>query len=472
MANILPYSSEVRTRSYDELLYKIFLAGACNRAALFSLSVSKDMTYYNISKALRNEHIRIGEYKEKYGVRTRSQKFFVITGRGVAYLSTRSLNAFVPYLPYSIKTVIPFEDNHSNSIAFATRCGNTLLMALHIDASLTEYIYAGEPLSVFVRDGQVGGVSVEDNDSFPDEFEDVNNLWDNAVFDTGGGELMAHEEALITGRGSSHLSTIKKESYQRMVDSLECAPQVECGKALYFFARKEMHDRIKQQGEAVNIAYGSYTGMLVSKEKSLLLYHAKHDGMAWNNTAEMRNIATMRQFSNLCSPWPNVTFHNACAALLIYDPKNFKDILLNKWNKRKTGTVIGKHYQEMYLVPLGVDGESLLQEIMFSDIASKSIAQAKEKFGLIENGEKMASVFPLMKGNHLVFNGATMSYRTISVALKLIQAAKERGEELSFFIVCYAWQQRYYYALWPDTPFFVIDQPAITFPNYHSEAIN
>ena len=480
-----------RLMFYKAILRKIALAGAISRAVLYDGEKSDKTVHYILDKAVKNKHIEIREYREIYGERIRSHKYYSITANGLEFLRLNDDTDWCRSIPDMKATYVAIfpEDRRQAAIAFNTRCGNSMLFAMSAGAALTNFVFTGQPDENIITSNQVK----EEKPESPDEekwweqindvdMEDFTEEETGFILDSFEGmdalglfdeiqpesteftegyevdELCEAEgdyQSLMRSRTKS-LADIKAETFVNMA----LAPDEEWfpgARDILFFPSKEIKRSLlgSESVKYTDFAYGQYTGLLTCATSSMIIYHAKHDGIGWSDRVEQKDIKTMRQFSVKCSPFDNIGYGKIYGAILVYNAKNFADIVNNKWEKRKVGTSIGKSFDTMHLIPLSTYGNNLMAWLLTNSQNERteyedSIAQAS---GLSMNKGSFHKVFRYMDGNTVVMNGMEMDIKKIQG----VQVVKKKSGEFDFKVLCFRWQENYYHTLWPNVPLIYAD---------------
>ena len=481
----------VRSPFYAEVLKKVFLAGAVNKVALMDEGMSEQNLYYILRKAIGNGHIGVRTYKEIYGKRNRIHKYFIITAKGIEFLRMNDDEYWCKSLP-DVKgcSVITFQnDRRQPALAFNTRCGNTMLFAKQMGAYFTDFVFTGEPdekVITLKRSQQEQQVS----DAAEKWWEDIDDVDMEDFSDEEQGYILEAEEAIQAlglydeeqpeatefmdeyyedddadmdalgepeqKRTAKSLPDIKVEAYRRMC-SEENSEWCRESKDIIFFFAKEIKKSLlgSEEVKFTDFAYGQYTGLLQTNEQSIILYHARHDGIGWSDRVEQKDIKTMRQFSMRCSPYDNICFGKIHGAILIYNEKNFSDIINNKWGKRKTGTSIGKTFDSMHLVPISLYGKNLMSWLLTNSTEDRlSYEDSKaEEIGLELYKGAFSKMIRYKDGETLVVSGAEMDIKKLGG----IKMAQKKLGCFDFGVLCFRWQESYYKTLWPEAHIYFID---------------
>lgn len=474
MAVTRKYNLTVREKTYVLTLAKLFLAGSCTRYTLLPASLTENAGFVLVNRALRRGDIRIGQYREKYGNRYRDQKYLALTEKGLAYLRSQSALSWLSHIPADLGYVIPFPNTNPDTIALVSRSGNALLMALEAGASLTDFVFTGEYGGILCQpQARTGGAEASQEEDF-DPYEEYGGgeVWDEVAVieeegagnldETGEPKLPPKDSGGSQGRRGTYLSEIRKATYlDALAGNLDFGAMPPCQTGtppVYYFPRAEVKLALAQAGPVGDIAYTKMTGILCHPERSIILYHAKHDGFGWLNVMERRDVHSACRFSSYCSPYKNITVETARAAILIYGSKNFGDILRNKWRKRSAGTELGKIYKAVNLIPLGANGAHLLRDILAGNLDATVDRVARETYHATPNTGPMKRSFPYLINGTNVFVGADMDYKRISLTMRALdRQEKQTGTRPTFVVLCYRWQMAHYNNLWPGVPFYPLD---------------
>ncbi len=484
-----------RLKSYNDVLDKIFIAGAVNKNALFNPSISQRQINGIINTALENGHIDERIYIEYYGKIKRKHRYYSITAAGVNFLSKQKTKSWYRYLPSNLNYISNLHPSRKqNEFAFDTRCGNTLIFAIMMGAHISDYPFTGviHPTADDFLEGFVpapemsdeeyrwwetldsqGENSViddevitpeyidlladEDSQSYPDNWDDELFTWEP----TSG--TSAEETAKPKAKRANSYREIKSLFYHELISNGRGIDELLTTehKNLFFFASKEMRNILLNSGigKYSDFKYSQFTGILVSEQMSMIVYHAHHDGIGWADRIESTDIRTMRQFSVKFSPIDNVRRNNIHGSILIYDKKNFADIVNNNFEKRKKGTVLGKSFDTMHLIPISDYGVQLLLWIMMNSPDSKRRYINATVNKLYPTWTINLSVYHKLfafKDMHdvFIFDGTDFDARK----MQYINKEKEKTPSLSFKVLCFEWQEPYYKELWPQVELCFIDK--------------
>lgn len=458
-----PYTLNRRLANYNRTLADLFLAGACSQSALFTSARKQSATYASIQSAIKRGHIRCGQFKEIYGVRYRLQKFLTISEKGLAYLSQQKGESWFKFIPTDTGVVIPLFDRHNDRVAVASRQGNIILMAMHMGAAVTEWVYNEDvitPLKGQPDETDGAGdyeLDEEEDFDFSDEQSDEVEFippkeLEEAIFVDTALEavdwLTDYEDTK-----STPLPTIRKNTYHRAIAMGEVVVDTE-DKELYYFPRAEMKARVEKAGRVVDTRFCQSVGALVSSTKSLLIYHARCDGMTWTALGQKNDQRLARQFSVYCSPYDNYTHQNNHAALVVYNAKNFRDVLFDTKNKRSAKTEIEKAFQSFHIVPLSPDGTNLLHQIAISDINTFSRSVLLDRFHATKTEGVFGKPCPFSVEGRPIFNGIPMEMNSILLMNTYLQ-----NNSAHFAILAYPWQVDFYTHIWGEDLMFLLIDP-------------
>lgn len=460
------YVLKERNKSYNSLLFQLFMAGACSRSVLFSPDLTKANIYAVVDKAIKQGHVREGQYREKYGDRFRFQKYLSLTKEGLAYLRSQTFLPWLPYIPQDIPSLTPFPNTNVETVTSTTRSGNSLLMALKAGASITPFFYTGQPdpsLKIRIAEQAAGEPSYDPItfDEYQDGYDDEAELelYERKERSREPGDTSLAPDEAKSRRGVC-LTKVRSDTWNRAtVNGCPVLAPYHPG-CTFFFSRREIRAMLEAANMVGDMKYTKFTGIICNPDTSIILYHAKHDGFGWLNVMERRDSATARRFSTVCSPYDNITTKTVRAGVFVYNAKNFGDIIRNKWHKRSKGTVLGKTFQAVNLIPLGPEGAQLLSALLNNslpgivDEAATAIYHATPT----PTNDIMQTTFPYMLNDAYLFDGSDMDYSKISRAIYLLeQHEKRRGHVPPYIVLCYRWQMAHYNNVWPGVPFYPID---------------
>lgn len=151
----------------------------------------------------------------------------------------------------------------------------------------------------------------------------------------------------------------------------------------------------------------------------------------------------------LISPYPNLLPGKSYAGMIVYNEKNFCDIMKNKFNKRKPRVKFGSRYNAIYVLPLAELGGILLKNwlLAYSPSDRNTISQdiATKGYGMkYSRDANLRKSFLFLDKYGPVFIGVDMDLVSIMRANQTIQANDIR----EFSILCFPAQVDYYRKLW------------------------
>lgn len=441
--DILGSSKRKLSPEYIQLLETIFLASACDRRVLYDGQTSRQNISGLIKKALTNGHITEVSYKEIYGHRNRKHSFLSITAKGVACLSICGTKAWCKFLPSDPNISIVRRDRRGDSLAYASRCGDIFVLMKNLGATYSDFVLSGEPsdASWLIPKSRLEELAEEDGDIYNLASDD----YESSLYDIGIIEALEDD---ASQEGTS-LDDIKREAYAAM--KLVTAPShtIEQGN-LYFFPFKEIRKMLMEDGSgSFDFSYGQYMGAVFSEKVGLVLYHAKHDGISWARGADHRDIKIMQRFSAKYSPFNTIMKSQAFAGVVVYNEKNFADLVMNKFEKRKPGVVMGKDYNIMHALPLSEYTPEFLSQwaLTFTPgerrgYIHKEIADLYELSYVAD--PMIRKCIPYQGEMGLVADGTNMD---------IIQAIAQykmycEGVLKELTVICFPWQETFYEKLW------------------------
>lgn len=442
------------TEAYMELLETVFRVEACDRRALYDGRRTRQGTTALIRKAISRNHIKVSEYTETYGQRNRRHKFLTITGEGIACLQQHGKRVWCQCLPTVIGQV-SLGDTRSPALAFATRCGNTDIIAQRIEATSSFFWLSGEECdtSYLVATRRGGNAEQPEDDLIVDYDDGVGKymLVDSEPEDAPAPAKRSRKAP--TTAFSQPLSNVKRETYGYFLMSLGEELSLPENQDFYFFPIREIRKMVTRGSREGNspkdFSYGQYTGVLVGRESSLVLYHAKHDGMDWAPGADHRDVKVMSRFSKMYCPYHNINMTSAYAAIFIYNERNFVDVVQDKFKKRSSKRIMGDVYAGMSAVPITEFGGQFLYWLMaFSPSVRRDYVDSfakKEGFEFTSIEHQLEKkVFRFEHDGLFIYEGSTMDVRQAINACEVL-----RQDNLKRFgIICHKGQEPYYQALW------------------------
>lgn len=448
----------IRADSYNRLLVRIFIATAVSSKALFEAGMSESNTYYLINKAIKNRHIKDMTYREYHVDRFRPYHYYTITAKGIKYLSTQTTYPWLRYLPGDLSTVNIFPvSRKASQIAFATRCGDALIFALNAGAGVSDYIFSGEtagvsgdtelgsecPSDLVLSDDNVVGRPDGGNDDPNKPDSDDDSIANNASYKYNSKTLGEIKQNV--------LQNVRANADEEMITG---------GGDTRFYPVREMklllYDNNRDADSRPDFRYGKYTGVFVTPIMSLLLYHDEHDGFKWIPQMSEQDLGTLCAFSRYCTVYKNAVQGNLRAGILVANAASFASIITDKHKKRKPNTVIGKTFNSVYLLPLSPNGAALLNWISTNSQSAKEAyadLAVSKKLDARPNTDGRRIAFRLVSSAGYLFDGYEMDYRLILHAINL----KQENPNLTFKVICFAWQEEFYRKLWPDVGTVTID---------------
>lgn len=211
-----------------------------------------------------------------------------------------------------------------------------------------------------------------------------------------------------------------------------------------FYPAKEVRATLDQydelHGQTTAFTYIRYTGILVTQDKTWLIYHAKHGGMTWIEKFENNDIRVLKKFDKMCSPKSTLLADEAYGMLLVYNEKNFGDIINNKFGLRTEGQVIGGMFTHFHFIPLSKTGAYLANWLVIYKAKERQeyiASRAYDLCGAVPNRGEYWQVFRLVAGDTLIFDGAEMAARQIFNATKYIASAAASGKPIKFKVFCF-----------------------------------
>lgn len=331
------------------------------------------------------------------------------------------------------------------------RCGNTINFAANIGADLTDFVLTGVPSPLPERSLLSSAPSVS-NEYIEDERVDEEKREKEEP-------LCGAQESGDTDSPLAKLSNIWKETAARLQAAGLPLP-LKQNNGMTFYPAKEVRAILDQydelHGQTTAFTYIRYTGILVTQDKTWLIYHAKHGGMSWIEKFENNDIRVLKKFDKMCSPKSTLLADEAYGMLLVYNEKNFGDIINNKFGLRTEGQVIGGRFTHFHFVPLSKTGAYLANWLVTYKAKERQeyiASRAYDLCGAVPNRGEYWQVFRLVAGDTLIFDGAEMAARQIFNAIKYIASAAASGKPIKFKVFCFQWQESFYRKIWPDAEY-------------------
>lgn len=448
----------MKNRIFNKMLLTIYLTGAISPKALFF----DDTPYCNhvrqrLQKAIQDGYVKEYSYVEKYGTHLRDQSYLALTAKGVYYLSTCPDFPWLQYIPGNIKRVAVFDSPLSaSSVAYQVRCGNSINFVVNAGADLTDFVLTGVPSLLPERSLLLPATSVNDD-----------HIEDERIDEKKRGQEETLCEAQESGSADSplaKLSDIRKETAARLQAAGLPLP-IKQNNGMTFYPAKEVRAMLDQydelHGQTTAFTYIRYTGILVTQNKTWLIYHAKHGGMAWIEKFENNDIRVLKKFDKMCSPKSTLLADEAYGMVLVYNEKNFGDIINNKFCLRAEGTAIGGRFSHFHFVPLSKTGAYLANWLVTYKVKERQeyiASRAYDLCGAVPNRGEYWQGFRLVAGDTLIFDGVEMTARLIFNAVKYIASAAASGKVIQFKVFCFQWQEPFYRKIWPDVEYIYLTE--------------
>lgn len=442
---------------YISLLERVFLATVCDRRSLYDDITSIQNICKMVKRAIALNHIKESSYKEVYGHRNRTHKYLSITAEGVALLSKWGKSEWTHFLPSDKVNMTTLRDWRARQIAFSVRCGNTFLLADSLGAVYSDFVVSGVPCdtSPLIQAGRKNIVpSTDDEDDeeeedalsgrynfFDEEEGDVTTLMNLGILDSEAGE------PVVT------IADVKSEAYARMEMMIHKERSLEKGE-IYFFPIQEIRKMILNDKTPIinqtDFSYGQYTGALFSEKVGLVLYHAKHDGLDWARGAGHRDIKVMQRFSGKYSPFNTIMKGQAFAGVIVYNEKNFADIVINKFEKRKPGVTMGKDFNIMHAIPLSEYGPDFLLRWVLDKTPAERRAYVHEvissNFDVTYTKDAQLRRYFRYEGDMgLIADGTDMD---IMLSISQYKMLTEKRAFNHLTVIGFQWQESFYRHLW------------------------
>lgn len=440
------------------MLLTIYLAGAINPKALFF----GDTPYCNhvrqrLQKAIKNEFVKEYPYQERYGTHLRDYTYLSLTAKGIRYLSACPDFPWFRYIPSDLKRVAVFDSPMSASkVAYQVRCGNAINFAINIGADLTDFVFTGVPSPLPER-SLLSSAPGESDDYIEDE-----NL------DKGEREkedpIYGAQESGTADSPLAKLSDIRKETAARLQAAGLPLP-LKQNNGMTFYPAREVRAILDQydelHGKTTAFTYVRYTGILVTQDKPWLIYHAKHGGVSWIEKFENNDIRVLWKFDKMCAPQSTLPAGEAYGMMVVYNEKNFGDIINNKFSLRTQGTAVGGRFTHFHFVPLSKVGAYLANWLVTYKAKERQeyiASRAYDLCGAVPNNGLYWQGFRLKAGDTYIFDGSEMEAGQIFRAIKYLETAASSGTPIQFKVLCFQWQESFYRKVWPDAEYIYLTE--------------
>lgn len=436
----------------------IFLAGAINPRALFFDSVPYDNNIRRLlQKAIREGHAKEYSYSEKYGIHWRDYPYLSLTAKGIRYLFACPDLPWLRYIPDNLKRVAVFDSSLPvSNVAYQVRCGNSINFAMNIGADLTDFVFTGVPSPLPER-SLLSSAPGESDDYIEDE-----NL------DKGKREkedpIYGAQESGTADSPLAKLSDIRKETAARLQAAGLPLP-LKQNNGMTFYPAREVRAILDQydelHGKTTAFTYVRYTGILVTQDKPWLIYHAKHGGVSWIEKFENNDIRVLWKFDKMCAPQSTLPAGEAYGMMVVYNEKNFDDIINNKFSLRTQGTAVGGRFTHFHFVPLSKVGAYLANWLVTYKAKERQeyiASRAYDLCGAVPNNGLYWQGFRLKAGDTYIFDGSEMEAGQIFRAIKYLETAASSGTPIQFKVLCFQWQESFYRKVWPDAEYIYLTE--------------
>lgn len=416
----------MKNRTYSQLLATVYFTGPISPRAVFFGEHSYDSNIRKLlKKAIGDGHLKEYEYAEQYGVHWRNYSYLAITAAGLRYLAECNDFPWTKCIPGNLKRVSVFDESlPASRVAYMVRCGNTINFAANVGADLTDFVLTGVPSPLPARAHTTPA---------PAPSEDV--------------------------APPTSLSAIRRETAARLKAAGLPLP-LKQNNGMTFYPAKEVRAMLRQydeqNGKTTAFIYVRYTGILVTPDKPYIIYHARHGGLSWIDKFEINDIKVLKKFDTMCAPKSTLPAGEAYGLALIYNEKNFGDIINNKFGLRAEGTVIGGRFTHFHFVPLSKTGAYLANWLVTNKVEDRqayTADRANALYGAVPNNGRYWQGFRLKAGDTYIFDGAEMEAGQIFSAIKHIKLAASSGTPIQFKVFCFRWQEPFYRKIWPDAEY-------------------
>lgn len=444
-----------KNHTYNQLLATVFLAGPiCQRAVFFEDKAHDNNVQRSLKKAITNGHIKIYKYPERYGTHLRDYSYLAITAAGLRYLATWGDLPWEKSLPSNVKRVSIFDGSASSSAAYMVRCGNTLNFAINAGADLTGFVLTGVPSPLPARSLTMPAPTLTGDDVMEDE----------TAMEERGDPPCEAQETEAADAPSTTLSAIRRETAAHL-KAAGFSPSLSQNNGLIFYLAKEVRAMLKQYdalaGKTTAFNHARFTGILTSPLGTYIMYHAKHGGLPWIENFETNDTRVARKFDIVCAPKSTLPPGEAYGIVLVYNAKNFGDVIKNKFDLRKQGTQIGRQFSRFYFAPLSKLGAHFVTLLVTEKLQDRQAfinSRANALYKITPNRGRYIGGFRLRQGDTYIFDGTDMDAKQIFSAIDDITAAASTPNPIQFKVLCFYWQEPFYRKLWPDVEYLWVVQ--------------
>lgn len=449
---------KMKNHTYNQILATVFLAGPiCQRAIFFEDKPHDNNIQRFVKRAIANGHVKVYKYVEQYGPHLREYPYLAITGAGVRYLATLSEFPWREYLPRNGKRVAVFDEPlPSPRVAYMVRCGNTINFAINVGADLTDFALSGIPSQLPARTRTTSTLALSEDD-IEDESEGKDTRSKKEF-------ICEASEAGNDNTPLTSLSAIRQETAARLKAAGLPLPFKQ-NNGMTFYPAKEVRAMLRQydnqNGKTTAFIYVRYTGILVTQDKPYIIYHAKHGGLSWIDKFENNDIKILKKFDTMCAPKSTLQAGEAYGLALVYNEKNFGDIINNKFGLRKQGTAIGGQFTKFHFVPLSKMGAYLANWLVSNNAENRqayTADRASDVCGATPNNGQYWQGFRLKVGDTYIFDGAEMEAGQIFSAIKHIETAASSDTPIQFKVFCFQWQESFYRKIWPNVGYIYLTE--------------
>ncbi len=238
------------------------------------------------------------------------------------------------------------------------------------------------------------------------------------------------------------------EVFEQLVDQTNARKDI-----LYYRGRCiKSFTREKDFGFATqDYAKGRYNGAIISKYKNILMYGAPMFGMSWSDWITKKEYAAFRSWSstNSVAEAYQLRRSGVCAALVVYNVNEFKNIFLNVDQVNQAGAEFGGIFDHLYIIPLSDIGARHLHWLMTTDDRSmnEEIVEDAINSGAYRKSTKAAPhIFQLENVNE---ERTALGFHLDGIIINEIRKTALRCPDEQVSVLCYDWQAPYYKAVLP-----------------------
>lgn len=430
---------------------------------------------------LKSGYLRSFTEVETYGRQKKTLEYITITIKGIKYLvetaredkanleeGNRSrIKTSLPWLPY----------------VNLDKVNNTLASTSDIFVTKDKMYRISEAalMASMIGAGTQNAVHLFRYDRCKDLLVNTPDVIDDDIVELTEYGYTAHQ-AIKSKINKEHVRSkvSKSKSYQQLIlDAIEQWSVKETDAFLAFFEELRTRDlrfvhpsavkavlvmtAVKKESElsAQDISRARFDGLLQSTKRTLLLYGCHTPNMVWPHDIAYIERSILDKWCVALNPeykagWDQKHY----GAVLIQNPRAFKTIYQDTGNVRKRKYSLGDCFESLYVLPVTVDGECDLGDIMTQTweehlkSASRTIFRRdfdkNETFDLnTEYHPELLQYKSINREDESVCYyalGTWMDIRQMQQLEKVLEEQKNAEGEarVQLGVICYPWQKDYY----------------------------